>query len=80
MNEIAENDKQIFVRSHVARDLIQSAQVFKTDHLVVWEYVSNGLEYLDEGTNPVVRVVLDNKKKRIVVIIVLFFSAVVMNM
>ena len=68
MNETVENDTQIFVRSHVARDLIQSAQVFKTDNLVVWEYVSNGLEYVDEGTNPVVNVTLDTKKKRIVVI------------
>ena len=67
MNEMTKRDKQIFVRSHVARDLIQSAQVFKTDNLVVWEYVSNGLEYVDEGTNPVVNVTLDTKKKRIVV-------------
>lgn len=68
MNEIVETDAQIYVRSHVARDLIQSAQVFKTDNLVVWEYVSNGLEYVDKGTNPVVNVTLDTKKKRIVVI------------
>ena len=58
---------QIFVRSHVARDLLQNAALFKNDKLVVWEYVSNGLEYIDEGTNPVVRVKLDNKMKRIIV-------------
>ena len=58
---------QIYVKSHVARDLLQNAALFKTDKLVAWEYVSNGLEYIDEGTNPVVRVTLDNKRKRIVV-------------
>ncbi len=58
---------QIYVKSHVARDLLQSAGLFKTDKLVVWEYVSNGLQYLNPGTNPVVRVTLDSKKKKIVV-------------
>lgn len=67
MIEKKESDDQIFVRSHVARDLLQNAALFKTEKLVVWEYVSNGLEYIDEGTNPVVNVTLDSKKKRIVV-------------
>ena len=58
---------QIFVRSHVARDLLQNAALFKTDKLVVWEYVSNSLEYVDPGTNPIVRVTLDSKRKRIAV-------------
>jgi|ERR1051325_6480001 hypothetical protein len=57
--------EQIFVRSHVARDLLQNAGLFKTDKLVVWEYVSNGLQYIDVGTNPVVKVKLDSKNKRI---------------
>lgn len=55
---------QLFVKSHVARDLLQSAGLFKTDKLVVWEYVSNGLQYVGPGTNPVVKVSLDSKKKR----------------
>ena len=55
----------IFVRSHVARDLLQSAGLFKTDKLVVWEYVSNSLQYVGPGTNPVARVTLDTRKKRI---------------
>src|SRR2546425_4326359 len=59
---------QIYVKSHVARDLLQSAGIFKTDKLVVWEYVSNGLQYVEPGSNPVVRVIVDNKKKRIEVI------------
>ena len=54
---------QIFVRSHVARDLLQNAALFKTDKLVIREYVSNGLQYTDPGTNPVVRVFLDSKRK-----------------
>lgn len=55
----------LFVRSHVARDLLQNATLFKTDKLVVWEYVANGLQYVGPGTNPLVRVSLDSKKKRI---------------
>ena len=59
---------QIYVKSHVARDLLQSAGLFKTDKLVVWEYVSNGLQYMNPGTNPVVRVQLDSKNRRIVIV------------
>lgn len=55
------------VRSHVSRDLLQSAAMFKNERLVVWEYVSNGLDYVEPGTSPVVRVLLDAKKKRIVI-------------
>lgn len=53
----------LVVKSHVARDLMQNAALFKTDKLVVWEYVSNGLQYVDLGTSPVVRVSLDSKRK-----------------
>lgn len=55
---------QIKVKSHVARDLLQSAALFKTDKLVIWEYVSNGLQYIDSGVAPVVKVTLDTKKRR----------------
>jgi hypothetical protein len=55
------------VRSHVARDLLQAAAMFKNERLVVWEYVSNGLDYVDPGTSPVVRVRLDSKQKRITI-------------
>jgi hypothetical protein len=41
---------KLIVKSHVARDLLQSAGLFKTDKLVVWEYVSNGLQYIGAGT------------------------------
>jgi hypothetical protein len=58
---------EIYVKSHVARDLLQIAGLFKTDKLVVWEYVSNGLQYVNPATNPVVRVQLDSKNKKIVI-------------
>ncbi len=64
---MSSSTSELVVRSHVARDLLQNAALFKTDKLVVWEYVSNGLQYVDHGTNPVVEVYLDSKKKRIVV-------------
>jgi len=55
------------VTSHVARDLLQSAGLFKHEHTVVWEYVSNGLEYVDPGVQPTVDVSIDVKNKKIVV-------------
>jgi hypothetical protein len=60
---MATQSDQIFVRSHVARDLLQNAALFKTDKLVVWEYVSNGLQYVDPVVSPVVQVLLDSKRK-----------------
>jgi hypothetical protein len=57
--------KTIFVKSHVGRDLLQNSSLFKTDRLVVWEYVSNGLQYVDSGTNPFVNVKLDSKARKI---------------
>jgi len=55
------------VRSHVARDLLQNAALFKTDKLVIWEYVSNSLQYVDSGVSPIVQVKLDSKSKRIAI-------------
>jgi hypothetical protein len=56
---------EIFVKSHVARDLLQSAGLFKNDRLVVWEYVVNGLQYITPGTKPEVHVTLDGREKKI---------------
>src|ERR1700722_2165828 len=53
------------VTSHVGRDLLQSAQLFKHEHAVVWEYVSNGLQYKDPATKPTVVVEIDPKAKTI---------------
>jgi hypothetical protein len=57
----------LVVRSHVARDLLQTAGLFKNERLVTWEYVVNGLQYVDPGTNPVVKVTIDSKRKRIAI-------------
>jgi hypothetical protein len=46
---------------------MQNAALFRTDKLVVWEYVSNGLEYVDLGTSPTVSVKLDSKNRRITI-------------
>lgn len=53
------------VTSHVGRDLLQSAQLFRHEHAVVWEYVSNGLQYKDPGTQPTVVVNIDPKARKI---------------
>lgn len=58
---------ELFVRSHAARDLLQSAALFKTDKLVVWEYTANGLQYVDPGVSPVVKVTLDGRNRRVVI-------------
>ena len=63
MNAMTNANDTIVVKSHVGRDLLQSAGVFKHERLVVWEYVSNGLEYIDVGKNPVVKVRIDTKQK-----------------
>jgi len=55
----------IYVTSHIGRDLLQSAALFKHERQVVWEYVSNGLEYVDTGTQPVVKVRLNQKANTI---------------
>jgi hypothetical protein len=53
------------VTSHVGRDFLQSAQLFRHEHAVVWEYVSNGLQYKDPATKPTVVVEIDPKAKTI---------------
>ncbi len=55
----------LLVTSHVARDLLQAAALFKTDKAVIWEYVSNGLQYIEPGTKPCVIVALDSRNKKI---------------
>ncbi len=53
------------VTTHVGRDLLQSARLFRHEHAVVWEYVSNGLQYKDPATKPTVIVNIDAKSKKI---------------
>ena len=58
----------INVTSHIGRDLIQSANIFKTADVAVWEYVVNSLEYIAPGTTPKITVDIDNRKKCITII------------
>ena len=67
MTELDNINSGLFIRSHTARDFLQSAALFKHDKQVVWEYVSNGLEYVDEGINPIVKVTLDSRSKIITI-------------
>lgn len=55
------------VTSHVGRDILQSSALFKHEHQVVWEYVSNGLQYIDTD-KPLVRVSIDQKAKSISIV------------
>ncbi len=57
----------IVVTSHIGRDLLQSANIFKTGEVAVWEYVVNGIEYITPGTIPNITVDINNKKKSIVI-------------
>jgi len=59
-------DPDLRVTSHVARDLIQSAGLFHHAQNVIWEYVSNGLQYVDAGVQPMVKVaVMSAPRKKI---------------
>lgn len=55
----------IRVTSHVGRDLLAAATAFKTEAAVVWEYVSNSIQYVDEGVAPRVQVVVRPRAKRV---------------
>src|SRR5712692_1095552 len=62
-----ESERALSVVSDSARDLLQSADFFSNEKLVAWEYISNGLQYVDVGTSPHVDVVVDTKQKRMFV-------------
>ncbi len=55
------------VTTHVGRDLLQSAALFKTEQSVVWEYVANSLEYVQRGVPPVVNVQVNSREHTITV-------------
>ncbi len=56
------------VTSHVGRDLLQSAALFRHEHAVAWEYASNGLQYVDPGVQPLVRIQVDQDERSLTVI------------
>jgi len=55
----------IKLTSHVGRDLLAAAAAFKTEQAVVWEYVVNSLQYVDDGIAPRVNVLVMQKEKLI---------------
>jgi hypothetical protein len=59
------NATTLKVTSHVGRDLLQAAASFKSDHAVVWEYVVNSLQYVEEGVLPKVYVLVRPKSHEI---------------
>lgn len=58
---------ELKVTSHVGRDLVASAGLFKTEQSVVWEYVANSLQYVTRGTPPVVNVQVQNRQHTITI-------------
>lgn len=56
---------QLKVTTHVGRDIIQSAQLFRTPEAAVWEYVVNSLQYVDPGTVAHIKVTVDVPAKKI---------------
>lgn len=55
------------IRTHVGRDILQSAQSFRTPEAAIWEYVVNSLQYRDPGVTVEVRVTLDHKRGVVVI-------------
>lgn len=58
---------KINVTSHIGRDLLQSANLFKTADIAVWEYIVNSLEYISTGTTPRIIVDIDNRNRSITI-------------
>ena len=58
---------ELVVQSDVGRDLLQSAEHFRTDRAVIWEYVVNSLQYTSLGVPPEVMVTINEKKKSITI-------------
>jgi len=63
----SETVPELSVRSHVGRDLLAAAASFRSEEAVVWEYVVNGLKYVERGIVPSVQVRVDKRKKEIVI-------------
>lgn len=57
----------LHLTSHVGRDLLQTSQLFRTPEAAIWEYVVNGLEYVDQGVRPEVHVRVDQRAKSITI-------------
>jgi hypothetical protein len=53
------------VVSHVGRDVLQAASSFKTEDAVIWEYIANSIQYVDESVRPAIAVTVSQKQKSI---------------
>jgi Histidine kinase-, DNA gyrase B-, and HSP90-like ATPase len=58
---------QLKVTSHISRDLLAAAASFKSEAAVVWEYVVNSLQYVEQDVSPRVQVTTDSTKRSIVI-------------
>jgi hypothetical protein len=53
------------VTSHVGRDILAAAAVFKSEATAVWEYMVNSLQYVDRGIPPKIQVLVDMRNRTI---------------
>jgi hypothetical protein len=60
---ISANKDELRVTSNVARDILQSAGIFKTLPPALWEYIVNSLQYVDQNVTPNVVIKVDAKKR-----------------
>jgi hypothetical protein len=60
---MAHDNEKLFVKSHVGRDLLQTAGLFADVAKAAWEYIANSLQYVDPGTQPRVEVVAKSAPK-----------------
>lgn len=61
-----DDTNRLFVKTHVARDLLQTAGLFADVPKATWEYVVNGLQYVDPGMKPRVEVVARTEPVRFI--------------
>lgn len=59
--------EELLVRTHVGRDLLQTAQLFRSPEAAIWEYVVNSIQYVDRGVHPKVVVRLDRAGGEVVI-------------
>ena len=59
MNAITAPSNMLMVTSHIGRALLANADQFRNEAQVCWEYIINGLEYVDPGIIPRVDVAIE---------------------
>ena len=53
---------EIKATSNTARAYFAAANLFKHPHTVIWEYVTNEIQYREKGTKPEVHVIIEEDK------------------